>query len=114
MMHIGFYKGAIGLLGLGFTLFFVLFVFPPALENGDLMGAFAAGFVNPFATGYSVDVIICGLILIVWILHERTAIGIRHGWVCIPLVFIPGVATAFALYLLLRAHQLSKRPGPSS
>ncbi|NNU15063.1 DUF2834 domain-containing protein [Parvularcula sp. ZS-1/3] len=113
-MHSGIYKAAVGALGAGFTLFFLLFVLPPALKSGDLIGAFGGGFVNPFATGYSVDVILCGLILIVWILYEQAAVGIRHGWICIPLVIVPGVASAFALYLLLRTHQLSKRPGPSS
>jgi hypothetical protein len=28
----------------------------------------------------------------VWVLYERSALGIRHGWVAIPLSIIPGVA----------------------
>ena len=113
-MPSGIYQAVVGLLGAAFTLFFFIYVLPPALASGDILGAFAAGFVNPFAAGYSMDTIICGLILIVWVLYERAAMGMRHGWIAIPLVFIPGVATAFAYYLLMRAHQLPRQPGPSS
>ena len=95
------------LLGGAFAVFFFVIVFPPLLESGDVVGAFAAGFVNPFASGYSTDVIICALILLVWVIYERRQIGIRHGWVVIPLSFFPGVAVAFAVYLVLRNRQLS-------
>ncbi|MFC3301334.1 DUF2834 domain-containing protein [Parvularcula lutaonensis] len=105
------FRGLIAALGAAFTLFFLIYVLPPALESGDIVGAFAAGFVNPFAAGYSLDTIICGLILIVWILYERSSLGIRHGWVFIPVAFVPGVATAFAGYLLLRMAQLEKGGG---
>lgn len=90
------------LLGLAFTLAFFVIVVPPLLADGDIVGAFTAGFVNPYSSGYSLDVIITGLILIVWILYERQSLGVRYGWVCIVLSVAPGVATAFALYLVLR------------
>ncbi len=88
--------------GAAFALFFVIVVLPPALESGDIVGAFAAGFVNPYAAGYSLDTILCGVILIIWILYERSQLGVRHGLWVIPLIFIPGVATAFGIYLVLR------------
>ncbi len=91
-------------LGLAFTLAFFVIVVPPLLVDGDVVGAFAAGFVNPYSSGYSLDVIITGLILIVWIIYERQALGVRYGWTCIVLCAVPGVATAFALYLLLRSR----------
>ena len=92
-----------------FTLAFCAIVLPPLLESKDLIGAFAAGFVNPYSTGYSLDAIICALILITWVLYERRKLNIRYGWIAILLTFIPGVATAFGVYLLLRSKQLAVR-----
>lgn len=94
-------------MGLVFAIFFAVYVLPPALESGDLVGAFAAGFVNPFSTGYSVDTILCGVILIVWIIYEKFALKVRNGWICILLSIVPGVATGFGLYLFLRTRQLN-------
>lgn len=88
--------------GGGFALAFLMIVIPPLLESGDIIGAFAAGFVNPYSTGYSLDAIFCGFILTAWILYERTTANVRHGWIAIPLCVVPGIATAFAVYLLLR------------
>lgn len=91
-------------IGLGFAAYFFAAVAPAALESGDVVGAFRAGFVNPFAAGYSTDVILCALLLITWILHESRTRPVRHGWWCIPLTFAPGVATAFGVYLFLRSR----------
>lgn len=88
--------------GCGFALAFSAIVIPPLMESGDIIGAFAAGFVNPYSTGYSLDAIFCAFILSAWVLYERTTTNVRHGWIAIPLCFVPGVATAFAIYLLLR------------
>lgn len=95
-------------LGLAFAIAFCVIVVPALMETGDIVGAFAAGFVNPFSSGYSLDAILCAAILIVWVLYERTTLNIRHGWVVIPLAFVPGVATAFGLYLFIRSRQLAK------
>jgi hypothetical protein len=95
--------------GVLFAVAFAIIVVPPLLESGDIIGAFAAGFVNPYASGYSLDTIICGLILITWVLYERSVLGMRHGWIAIPLTFAPGVATAFGFYLVLRSRQLAAR-----
>ena len=93
-------------LGVLFALAFMVIVVPPLVQSGDVFGAFAAGFVNPYSSGYSLDVILCALILFVWILYERKSRGIKHGWIAIPLSFVPGVATGFAVYLVLRSRQL--------
>ncbi|MEL6857874.1 MAG: DUF2834 domain-containing protein [Pseudomonadota bacterium] len=92
-------------LGAAFAVAFAIIVVPALLETGDVIGAFAAGFVNPFSSGYSLDVILCALILFVWIAYERSALGIKHGWIAVPLSFLPGVATGFAFYLVLRSRQ---------
>lgn len=98
------FKTTIVLIAIIFTLIFGITIIPPFLENPDIFGAFAAGFVNPYASGYSVDVFCCWAILIVWIIYESNTI--RYGWVCILLGLIPGVAVGFALYLVLRMRQL--------
>ncbi len=92
-------------LGVAFAVAFAIIVVPALLETGDVIGAFAAGFVNPFSSGYSLDVILCAVILFVWIAYERSALGIKHGWMAVPLSFVPGVATGFAFYLVLRSRQ---------
>lgn len=95
-------------LGATFAIAFCFIVVPPLLESGDVIGAFAAGFVNPFSSGYSLDVIICGVILWAWIIHERNSLGVRYGWIAIPLSLVPGVATGFAVYLIIRSRQLEE------
>jgi len=99
------FETLVATLGVMFALCFMVIVVPPLWQSGDVFGAFAAGFVNPFASGYSLDVILCALILYVWIFYERKAYGIRHGWIAVPLSLLPGVATAFAVYLVLRSQQ---------
>ncbi|HEY0975410.1 MAG TPA: DUF2834 domain-containing protein [Solimonas sp.] len=92
----------VAVLGLLFAVFFAVVVVPPLLQNPDVLGAFAAGFVNPFAAGYAMDAILCWAILAVWVIYEARAHGVRYGWVALLLGVAPGVATGFAAYLLLR------------
>ncbi len=94
------------LLAILFTVFFCAVVVPPLIENPDFVGAFAAGFVNPYASGYSTDVVVCWAVLAVWVWYEAANHSVRHGWVCLILGAVPGVAVGFALYLLLRQRQL--------
>jgi len=92
-----------------FLLIFTILVIPPLIAEPDIVGAFAAGFVNPYASGYSSDVLACWVILAAWIAYEAKALNIRHGWICALLGIIPGVAVGLALYLLLRMRQLQAR-----
>jgi hypothetical protein len=98
------------LIGLGatFAAAFIAICVPPFLQNPDIVAAFAAGFVNPFATGYAIDTIFCWLVLACWVRYEAQAHGIRHGWVALVLGVVPGVATGFAVYLLLRIAQTQR------
>ncbi|GAB5486515.1 MAG: hypothetical protein Pars2KO_00850 [Parasphingorhabdus sp.] len=91
-----------------FLVIFLFIVTPPVLESGDIVGAFSAGFVNPYASGYSSDVLACWVILTAWIAYEAKTLGIRYGWICALLGIVPGVAVGFALYLLLRMKQLNE------
>lgn len=81
---------------------------PHIIEQKDLSLVLSSGFVNPYATGYSIDLIATWLVLIVWVVYEYKAHRIKHGWVCILLGLVPGVVVGFASYLLLRHSQMSK------
>ncbi|MFT6047183.1 MAG: hypothetical protein ACI9WC_002897 [Arenicella sp.] len=47
-----------------FVVFFAVSVVPALIKDFDIVAAFAAGFVNPYSSGYSADVIACWLILL--------------------------------------------------
>jgi hypothetical protein len=102
------FKITVFLIALAFAAFFIATIVPALIMDFDILGAFAAGFVNPYSSGYSVDVIACWLILLVWIVYEKKALNIRYGWVCLMLGIVPGVAVGFAAYLILRLNQFSK------
>ena len=92
-----------------FTIIFCLLIIPAFIENPDVVVAFAAGFVNPFAAGYSTDVIFCWIILAVWVRYEASTLNIKYGWICLVLGVVPGVAVGFAVYLFIRHSQLMTR-----
>ena len=92
-------------LGAGFALFFAITIVPPLLRDFDVLGAALAGFVNPYAAGYSTDTLMCWLVLAAWVWHDRAQHGIRHGWVALLLGTVPGVATGLSVYLLMRMAQ---------
>lgn len=91
-----------------FTALFAYWCIPPLIADPDIIGAFAAGFVNPYSSGYSADVLACWVILSAWILYERHTLAVRHGLWFIALGVIPGVAVGFAGYLILRTQQLAR------
>lgn len=104
---------AIVAVALAFTALFCVVVVPPLIDNPDVLGAFAAGFVNPYASGYSADVISCWFILAIWVVFEARLKLVKHGWLCLVLGIMPGVAVGLAAYLLLRSNQVGEhqRPG---
>ena len=93
-------------LGAAFAIVFSVVVVPPLLASGDVIGALMAGFVNPFAAGYSTDVLMCWAVLAVWVIYEARAHNIKHGWLALVVGAAPGVATGFALYLIMRHRQM--------
>ena len=95
----------VALLGASFALAFCWLVLPALWINPDIVGAFAAGFVNPFSSGYALDAIMCWLILAVWVVFEAETKAIKHGWIALLLGIVPGVATGFAAYLIMRIRQ---------
>lgn len=89
-----------------FTVFFSFVVIPPLIADPNVVAAMMAGFVNPYAAGYSTDVIFCWLVLCVWVVYEAKTLSIKNGWVFLLLGLIPGVAVGFALYLISRHYQI--------
>ena len=61
------FRMAIMAVALAFTALFCVLVVPPLVADPDILGAFGAGFVNPYASGYSADVISCWVILAIWV-----------------------------------------------
>ena len=100
------YIALLGLIAIAFSLFFIVTVVPALATDWDVVSAIAGGFVNPFAAGYSTDVILCWLVLAIWVYSEHKTKEIKHGWVCLLLGVVPGVAVGFALYLIMRSKQL--------
>ncbi len=89
-----------------FTLAFLIICIPPLITDydGNLIAAFGDGFVNPMSTGYSLDVFASWFVLAVWVLHERSARGVRGGWIALALGVVPGVAVGLASYLIIRSR----------
>ncbi|MEE4250437.1 MAG: DUF2834 domain-containing protein [Alcanivoracaceae bacterium] len=104
-MSTNIFRISLLILAIGFTAAFAAICIPPFLDNPDILGAFAAGFVNPYASGYSLDVFFTWAILAAWVIYEAREKGVRHGWVALLLGVVPGVAVGFAVYLLLRLQQ---------
>lgn len=102
------FKAALALVAFAFTLIFCVVVVPALMLNPDVIGAFAAGFVNPFAAGYSSDVILCWVALVIFVLYDAQVLSVRFGWVCVLLGMVPGVAVGLPLYLILRTGQINQ------
>lgn len=103
------FRAIVIVVALLFTAFFCIVVIPPLMLNPDIVGALAAGFVNPYASGYSADAISCWALLAVWVWYEAAVYSVKHGWICLIVGLVPGVAVGFAGYLLLRQRQLKNR-----
>lgn len=105
------FRLALILVAIGFTLAFCVMVVPPLMANPDVFGAFAAGFVNPYAAGYATDVLFCYAALAILVVYDAKVLSVRHGWICLVLGIVPGVAVGLALYFLVRHAQLTQVPG---
>jgi len=94
------------LVAMGFTLIFCIVVVPELIENPGIMAALSAGFVNPYAAGFAADAIFCWLALAALVIYDAKVLSVRHGWVCLLLGIVPGVAVGLALYFILRSNQV--------
>lgn len=100
-------------LGVAFAVCFAVVVVPALAAEPDVPAAFAAGFVNPFAAGYSLDVLAVYGILVALVVRDRRVDGVRGGWVALVLGIVPGVAVGLAWYLLVRARHAAPTPAAS-
>lgn len=90
-----------------FTILFVVVVGSGLVDNGwDVVAGALDGFVNPFAAGYSTDVLVSWAVLAVSVIRDRSVMGVRRGWVALVLGVVPGVAVGLATYLLVRGSQV--------
>lgn len=105
MINNKLYKSLLTITALFFIAYFCIKVIPPLTEKFDVIGAFGAGFVNPFSSAYAMDAICCWVVLFIWILYESPRV--KYAWLCLLLGLMPGVAVGFALYLILRQNQFS-------
>ena len=104
------FKLSLAFIAVAFTVAFCILVVPALVNDFDIIGAFAAGFVNPYAAGYSSDVLFCWAVLFVWVVYDAKALSVKYGWVCLALGVVPGVAVGFSLYLILRTRQVNQSP----
>lgn len=102
------FRWSLFIVAIGFTITFCIIVLPPLLANPDIIGAFSAGFVNPYASGYSADVLFCYLALVIFVIYDAKRFGVKHGWACLMLGIVPGVAVGLSLYLILRTKQINQ------
>lgn len=98
-----------------FTVTLAVMAGPPLIErhDGDIIAALGDGFVNPFAASYAVDALLSFVVLLIWVLHERAALGVRHGWIALLLGLI-GAVLGLAAYLLIRERQLRTEPATAT
>lgn len=102
------YQIILAILGIGFALFFFITIGPPFLNDPNLIEACKAGYVNVYSSGFATDAVMCWMVLAAWVVYEKFEKGIKHGWIALLLGLVPGVATAFALYLIMRMRQQEK------
>jgi hypothetical protein len=100
------YLSILGVVGIGFATYFFITIAPLLIANPDVFAAFKAGYVNPYSSGFATDAIACWMVLAAWVIYEKFEKGIKHGWIALLIGLIPGVATAFALYLAMRMRQM--------
>lgn len=89
-----------------FSAYFAVGIVPQLLIDRDVVGAFSAGFVNPYATGYSLDVIACWFFLLAWVVHERVTLKVQNGWIALILGIVPGVIVGLVAYTIIRRGQV--------
>jgi len=100
------FKAILVLVIIGFTVFFFAYFLPPIIKDPDIVVILQSGFVNSYATGFSIDLIACWVVLILFVFYESKTKSIKYGWVCILLGLVPGVVVGWSVYLILRNSQL--------
>ncbi len=100
------YFTVLGIVGIGFAAFFFITLGSLLFTNPDIFAALKAGYVNPYSSAFATDAMACWVVLAAWVIYEKFEKGIKYGWIALLIGLVPGVATAFALYLVMRMRQL--------
>ena len=64
-------------------------------------------FANPISGFFGLDVIVCAIVMMVWLVVERQR-PIKWRWTVIPATFLVGVSLSLPLYLALRSRREDK------
>lgn len=59
-------------------------------------------FANQIATGIAIDALLAGLVIVAFIIFERSEIKVKHLWLPVVGIFLSGISFAFPMYLYLR------------
>lgn len=80
---------------------------PFLLHNGlDLPLLIDQLFANSISSCFGLDVIISAIVLLVFIVHEGTRLGMKNLWIYIISTLLIGVSLGLPLFLLMRQRQL--------
>jgi uncharacterized protein DUF2834 len=94
-------------LGLAFVVTIGIVLVPTFLDDGlDLGHAFAQALVNPYASGFAIDLLFTYAVLFAWVVYEYQYRDVQHGWVALVLGFLIGVSVGFVAYLLIRHREI--------
>ncbi len=69
---------------------------------------FTDTFVNPAASSIAIDVLVTATAANIFIVMESRRIGLRWGWVLVPVSLVVAIAFAFPLFLAWRAWHLAQ------
>jgi hypothetical protein len=88
-------------------VYVLLCIFGFLLQNGlDLSLLIDQLFVNSISSFFGLDVVISAIVLLVFIVHEGTRLGIKNLWIYITSTLLVGVSFGLPLFLLRRQYQL--------
>jgi Terpene cyclase DEP1 len=105
------FRASLVALAVTFTIVFVVLIPPALIRDGfDFWGAARDTFVNPYASGVSVDVLMSYAVLVVWVFHEARTRQVRRGWIALALGLVTGLTVGLVAYLLIRLRQTEIRP----
>jgi hypothetical protein len=95
---------ALAVAGLGITWFYNVQFF---VETGglDIVGFFAAGFVNSASSSLTLDVLIAAATGMVFFVVEGRRAGMKHLWIYLVLTTFVAFSFSLGLFLFMRARK---------
>jgi len=83
------------------------------LAPGATPAAFVQGmFANPVAAAFSVDLLVSGLVFIVFVLHEAPRLGLRRPWAYVLATVLVGLSFSLPLFLWRREQAMQRGSAP--